>query len=54
MERGINLPDVSIMQELCKLLNITLNELFSGENSIIKKTFKILNNFNFFLEWPIL
>lgn len=30
-ERGINLPDVSIMQELCKLLNITLNELFSGE-----------------------
>lgn len=30
-ETGINLPDVSIMQELCKLLNITLNELFSGE-----------------------
>lgn len=30
-ERGINLPDASIMQELCKLLKITLNELFSGE-----------------------
>lgn len=30
-ERGLNLPDVSIMQELCKILDITLNELFSGE-----------------------
>lgn len=30
-ERGMNLPDVSIMQELCGLLNITLNELFAGE-----------------------
>lgn len=30
-ERGINLPDASVMQELCKLLKITLNELFSGE-----------------------
>ena len=30
-ERGLNLPDASIMQELCKILNITLNELFSGE-----------------------
>lgn len=30
-ERGLNLPDVSIMQELCKILNITLNELFIGE-----------------------
>jgi len=31
-ERGLNLPDVSIMQDLCKILNITLNELFIGEN----------------------
>ena len=31
-ERGLNLPDVSIMQNLCKILNITLNELFIGEN----------------------
>ena len=30
-ERGLNFPDVSIMQELCKILNITLNELFIGE-----------------------
>lgn len=30
-ERGLNLPDVSIMQELCKILVITLNELFVGE-----------------------
>ena len=30
-ERGLNLPDASIMQELCKILKITLNELFTGE-----------------------
>lgn len=30
-ERGLNLPDVSNMQELCGILNITLNELFIGE-----------------------
>ena len=30
-ERGLNLPDVSIMQDLCRILNITLNELFVGE-----------------------
>lgn len=30
-ERGLNLPDVSLMQELCKILNISLNELFIGE-----------------------
>jgi len=30
-ERGLNLPDVSIMQDLCKILDITLNELFIGE-----------------------
>lgn len=31
-ERGINLPDVSLMEDLCKELNITLNELFAGEH----------------------
>ena len=31
-ERGLNLPDVSIMQDLCKILGFTLNELFIGEN----------------------
>ena len=30
-ERGLNLPDVSIMQDLCKIIGITLNELFIGE-----------------------
>lgn len=31
-ERGLSLPDVSIMLELCKILEITINELFAGEN----------------------
>lgn len=30
-ERGLNLPDASIMQELCYTLGISLNELFAGE-----------------------
>ncbi len=30
-ENGISLPDASIMPELCKILNITINDLFSGE-----------------------
>lgn len=30
-ERGLNLPDVSIMKDLCNILGITLNELFAGE-----------------------
>ena len=30
-ERGLNMPDISIMQELCSVLNISLNELFNGE-----------------------
>lgn len=31
-ERGLNLPDASIMQELCNNLEISLNELFAGEH----------------------
>ena len=31
-ERGLNLPDASIMQELCYTLGISLNELFAGEH----------------------
>ena len=27
-ERGLNLPDASIMKELCQILNITLVELW--------------------------
>ena len=30
-ERGLNLPDASIMLELCNLLGITVNDLLSGE-----------------------
>lgn len=30
-ETGQNLPDASIMPELCEILGITVNELFSGE-----------------------
>ena len=30
-ERGLNLPDVSLMKELCNILDITLNELFEGK-----------------------
>lgn len=34
-ERGINLPDASVMISLCNILDITVNELLTGE--IIKK-----------------
>ena len=34
-ERGLNLPDASFMIELCNILDISVNELLSGE--IIKK-----------------
>ena len=30
-ERGLNLPDASIMQDVCSILDISLNELFVGE-----------------------
>ena len=42
-ERGLNLPDASIMEDLCKILNISLNELFKGEykNLEIKNLYKI-------------
>lgn len=43
-ERGINLPDVSLMQPICEILDISLNELFAGEhlkeNEIIKQSEK--------------
>ncbi len=43
-ERGINLLDVSIMQELCKILNITLNELFIGEKILDENYKKVADN----------
>ncbi len=35
-ERGKSLPDASVMLELCKLLNISVNELLTGENLEMK------------------
>ncbi len=47
-ERGLNLPDASLMKELCMILDITLNELFegeklTGEDIIMKSEKKILS-----------
>lgn len=41
-ENGICLPDASIMYELCELLNITINDLFSGEVVDMKNSEKRL------------
>lgn len=38
-ENGICLPDVSLYKEICKILDITLNEFFSGER-LADETFK--------------
>lgn len=35
-ETGRNLPDASIMPELCDLLNINVSELFSGERIVME------------------
>ena len=32
-ENGKNMPDISIMPELCNILDISLNELFNGESN---------------------
>ena len=47
-ERGLNLPDASIMEDLCKILNISLNELFKGEykNLEIKNLYKLYQTKN--------
>lgn len=36
-ERGICLPDASNMRELCELLGISINDLFSGEEVSMKE-----------------
>ena len=41
-ENGICMPDVGTMQELCKILNITINDLFSGEVVDMKNNEKML------------
>lgn len=43
-ERGLNLPDVSIMQDLCNMLHITLNELFIGEKIDDNEYKKVADN----------
>lgn len=44
-ERGLSLPDVSIMLELCEILGITLNELFAGEK-IAEEKYKEITDKN--------
>lgn len=39
-ERGLNSPDVSLMEELCKCLDISLNELFEGQKLTDKEIIK--------------
>lgn len=39
-ERGISLPDVSIMLELCDVLGISVNELLSGEEIVMENNNK--------------
>ena len=41
-ENGICLPDVGTMPELCKILDITINDLFSGEVVNMKENEKKL------------
>ena len=41
-ENGFCLPDVGIMPELCKILDITINDLFSGETVDMKDNEKKL------------
>ena len=41
-ENGICLPDAGNMPQLCEILNITINDLFSGEVVDMKENEKIL------------
>lgn len=41
-ERGLCLPDAGTMPELCKILDISINDLFSGEKVDMKNNEKIL------------
>ena len=43
-ERGISLPDSSIMLELCDILGISVNELLSGEEICMENYNKELEN----------
>ena len=43
-ERGLNLPDISKMPELCNILEITINELLEGkklnENDLVEQRYQ--------------
>ena len=41
-ENGICMPDSGIIPELCEILNITINDLFSGETVDVKNKEKKL------------
>lgn len=41
-ERGLCLPDAGTIPELCKILDISINDLFSGEKVDMKNNEKIL------------
>ena len=41
-ENGVCMPDVGTMPELCKILEITINDLFSGEVIDMKDNEKVL------------
>ncbi len=43
-ERGKSLPDASIMLDLCSILNITVNDLLSGEVVLVDNYNKELEN----------
>ena len=46
-ENGRNLPDPSIMKEICKIYNVSINELFNGEK--VKKSNKVRQIFLFYI-----
>ena len=41
-ERGLAMPDTSVMVQLCSILNISVDELLSGEKSMVGRTEQLL------------
>ena len=52
-ERGMNLPDASNMQELCAILDITINELFIGEKLNKEQHMKVTINIRLATAKPV-
>ena len=44
-ERGITMPDTSIMLELCDILGISVNELLSGEKINMENSSQKMSSF---------